>query len=166
MITLCLDQRTDFSRLEPGEVCWMPGHVGLYIGDGLCAEASPAWTDGVQITACNKNVSGYNRRNWQKHGKMPWVTYIQQPAAAPGTGDPAACCTVELPVLRQGSKGDAVRAMQALLIYRGFRCGIWGTDGDFGGDTQNALLSFQERQGIREDGCGTETWGKLLGNST
>lgn len=76
-IKLCRDVSTDFSRLEAGEALWMPGHWGVYIGDGLAVECTPIWDNGVQIT-CVGNLgtkTGYNVRRWTKHGKMPWVRY-------------------------------------------------------------------------------------------
>lgn len=75
IIGVCSNVSTDFSSLVPGELVWMSGHVGIYIGDGLAVECSPAWANKVQITACNCSKSGYNRRNWTKHGKLPYVTY-------------------------------------------------------------------------------------------
>ena len=53
----------------------MKGHIGIYVGDGLAVECTPAWKNCVQITACNCSKSGYQRRNWTKHGKLPYVTY-------------------------------------------------------------------------------------------
>lgn len=55
----------------------MPGHWGLYIGDGLAVECTPIWGNGVQITAVLNigSKSGYNVRRWTKHGKLPWVEY-------------------------------------------------------------------------------------------
>lgn len=75
MIAKCLNVSTDFSHLEIGEAVWCPGHIGVYIGDGLAVECTPAWKNCVQITACNCTKAGYNRRNWKKHGKMPYITY-------------------------------------------------------------------------------------------
>lgn len=75
IINVCKNISTDFNKIEVGELLWTPGHVGIYIGDGLAIECTPAWKNGVQITACNRNVSGYNRRNWKKHGKLPYITY-------------------------------------------------------------------------------------------
>ena len=68
---------TGWDKLVPGEGLWMPGHWGLYIGDGLAVECTPAWAGDVQITAV-ANIGtkpGYNARRWQKHGKLPWVDY-------------------------------------------------------------------------------------------
>ena len=75
MIAKCLNVSTDFSSLEVGEAVWMSGHIGIYIGDGLAVECTPSWKNCVQITACNCTKSGYNRRNWTKHGKLPYITY-------------------------------------------------------------------------------------------
>lgn len=78
MIKVCSDISTDFSKIEIGEAVWMEGHIGVYVGGGLAVECTPKWDNKVQITACNQSVSGYNRRNWTKHGKLPYITYIKQ----------------------------------------------------------------------------------------
>lgn len=77
MIALCSDVSTDFSTIEVGEVVWMSGHIGVYIGGGLAVECTPKWDNCVQITAVGNigTVSGYNTRTWTKHGKLPYVTY-------------------------------------------------------------------------------------------
>ncbi len=75
MIAKCLNVSTNFSNIEVGEAVWCPGHIGVYIGDGLAVECTPSWKNCVQITACNRDVAGYNRRNWTKHGKLPYITY-------------------------------------------------------------------------------------------
>lgn len=76
MINKCTGISTDFSKLVPGEALWVPGHIGVYIGDGLAVECTPIWKNCVQITACNCDKSGYPRRNWSKHGKLPYVQYV------------------------------------------------------------------------------------------
>lgn len=75
MIGVCKNVSTDFSEIEIGEAVWCKGHIGVYIGDGLVVECTPSWKNCVQITSCNCTKSGYNRRNWTKHGKLPYVTY-------------------------------------------------------------------------------------------
>lgn len=77
MIKVCRDVSTDFSKIEVGEAVWMEGHIGMYVGDGLAVECTPKWEDKVQITACNCSKAGYNRRNWTKHGKLPYLTYVE-----------------------------------------------------------------------------------------
>lgn len=75
MIKKCSDLSTDFSKIEVGEAVWTTGHIGVYIGDGLAVECTPAWKNKVQITACNCKKEGYNTRNWKKHGKLPYIEY-------------------------------------------------------------------------------------------
>lgn len=77
MIKKCSGITTDFATIEPGEAVWKSGHIGIYIGDGLAVECTPAWKNRVQITAV-RNIGpkeGYNLRTWTKHGKLPYVEY-------------------------------------------------------------------------------------------
>lgn len=153
MIETCNDVTTDFSRIQVGEVVWMKGHIGVYIGDGLAVECTPKWEDGVQITAVHNlgKKSGYNGRYWTTHGKLPYITYEREYG-------------LRLRMLRQGDRGDAVKALQYLLMGRGFGCGNCGADGIFGGDTFRATTGFQSRNGLTVDGiAGLKTMGALLG---
>lgn len=69
-----------------------------------------------------------------------------------------------LPLLKKGSKGAAVKALQILLIGYGYSCGSWGADGDFGSATESALKDYQSQKRISADGlAGEETWRALLG---
>ncbi len=85
-----------------------------------------------------------------------------QPAADP---TPAATgCTVALPVLSKGNKGEAVRALQILLNGR-LDLGLQ-MDGSFGTATQKAVTDFQTKSGLTADGCvGAKTWAQLLNNA-
>ncbi len=70
------------------------------------------------------------------------------------------------PLLRQGSKGDAVIELQRILQAQGFYNGK--LDGDFGPGTANAVISFQKAHGLTADGIvGNVSWTKLRSlNST
>lgn len=69
-----------------------------------------------------------------------------------------------LPVLRKGSKGASVKALQILLIGNNCSCGKYGADGDFGGGTESAVKAFQGKRGLDADGVvGPMTWAQLLG---
>ena len=83
IIKVCSDVSTDFTNIEIGELCWMDGHVGIYIGDGLSVECTPRWDNKVQITACNFKKAGYNLRTWTKHGKLPYIKYVATPKPEP-----------------------------------------------------------------------------------
>lgn len=88
MINLCSEVSTDFSKIEIGEAVWTNGHIGVYIGNGLAIECTPAWKNKVQITACNCSKSGYNTRKWKKHGKLPYIDYATASAAPAKTSKP------------------------------------------------------------------------------
>ena len=82
----------------------------------------------------------------------------------PKEGTKKEMCSVNIPVLRKGSKNDTVKAMQALLISNGCSCGSSGIDGSFGGATEKALKDYQRLNGLSVDGvCGPATWKSLLG---
>lgn len=162
MIKLCTDVTTDFSKIEPGEAVWCKGHIGVYIGNGLAIECTPAWKNKVQITAV-KNIgtkSGYNARTWTKHGKLPYIEYD----IVENKKDIAAKSDFNLVTLKKGANGDTVKALQALLIGYGYSVGKAGADGDFGANTYKAVKAYQKANGLVVDGCvGPATWGKLLG---
>lgn len=78
MIGKCRDaSASGWDKLDPGEVVWTTGHIGVYIGDGLAVECTPAWKNCVQITAVANigKKAGYNARTWKKHGHLPYVEY-------------------------------------------------------------------------------------------
>lgn len=81
MIALCSELSTNFNDIEVGEAVWCEGHIGVYIGNGLAVECTPAWKNQVQITACNCKKAGYPTRTWKKHGKLPYINYDMKPAS-------------------------------------------------------------------------------------
>ena len=164
MIEACTDVTTDFSKIAVGEAVWLEGHIGVYVGDGLAVEATPIWKDGVQITAVHNigTKSGYNGRYWTKHGKLPYVTYEAEPEkpAEEKKGD----YTMDMRYLSKGCVGEDVKALQILLIGRGYSCGWYGADGDFGGATDTAVKAYQKDKGLEIDGIvGKATMSSLLG---
>lgn len=162
MIQLCKEVSTDFSKIEVGEAVWLKGHIGVYIGDGLAVESTPAWKNCVQVTAVHNigKKSGYKGRKWKKHGKLPFVSYdaSETPAASENSE------VSGLPLLERGSEGDSVKALQILLKGYGYSLGSYGVDGEFGSATENAVEAFQEDMELEADGkVESKTWAKLLG---
>lgn len=132
----------------PGVLVFMDKHVGVYIGGGEVIEAR-GHAYGVVKTKLTD-------RPWAAWGYCPYVQY----EATKAEGE----CTVNLKVLKKGAKGEAVKAMQMLLLGYGFPMGKYGADGSFGGATEKALKAFQKSRGLEQDGsCGPKTWAKLLG---
>ncbi len=145
LLNKCAGVSGEFSGLSVGEYLWSQGHCGIYIGGGLAVEATPLWADGVQITAVGnmQAPAGYPVRSWEKHGKLPYVTYDAPEAAA----EPAA---------------EQVRALQALLILRGYSCGKGFIDGKLGADTQKALAQFAQEHQVAADMESQALWQALI----
>lgn len=91
----CYDVSSDFSSIKPGELLYMNGHVGLYVGDvqpfgdgrifnvAECCYSS--FGGGGMLTYVQDNGLRYNHRNgsnagyWEKHGKFYRVDYTDIP---------------------------------------------------------------------------------------
>ncbi len=158
MIKICEGVSSDFEAIVRGELLWIDGHVGIYIGDGLAVECTARWEDGVQVTAVH-NIGakdGYNGREWTKHGKLPYVTY-EEPVV-PKT------VTLTMRQLKRGDKGEDVRALQILLSGRGYNGNMHEPDGVFGPNTEGAVMLAQKAYGLSVDGiAGIDTMTSLLG---
>lgn len=152
----------DFSDIIPGEMLFLPGHAGIYIGDGLAIESTPAWDNGVQIT-CVGNISKkgkYFYRVWNKHGKLPWIDYSKNPSPKPSDS------TFTFTSIKYGSKGSDVKLVQNILRgqgYIGVDGKVLGIDGEVGPNTEKCIKDFQTRQKLISDGIvGPETWRRLF----
>jgi hypothetical protein len=85
-----------------------------------------------------------------------------------GQTDPGHEEDLKLPLLKRilkyGSLGDDVAALQRVLNAQGFNAG--DVDGEFGDRTQKAVRAFQHKAGITVDGeVGAETWTALGGKA-
>lgn len=169
MLKVCTDVSSDFSNIEIGEYVWMPGHCGIYIGDGLAVEATNEDADGVQIQAvlAMGTVEGYPATGWVKHGKLPYVEYVSEPTPAP-TPAPAPVVedrttTLNVTILRTGDKGLQVMSVQQLLQCRGYALPEYGADGDFGSETEGQVKAFQRDKGLPQSGeVDWSTWSYLI----
>lgn len=71
--------------------------------------------------------------------------------------------TVNLPVIKKGASGNAVMALQSMLIAMGYDLGKSGVDGSFGSKTDKAVIAFQHDHKLKEDGCvGPATWTEVI----
>ena len=71
---------------------------------------------------------------------------------------------MKVKLLKNGSKGEDVRALQILLMGRGYSCGNCGADGIFGNDTHSAVCKYQRAKCLEVDGiAGEQTMSSLLG---
>ena len=96
----------------------------------------------------------------EKAADAPAEKPVEEPKADP---KPAETCTVTLPLIRFGDKGEHVKIMQALLDFHGYPCANGGADGIFGSGTKEALKYFQAEKDLEADAvCGPLTWAALL----
>ena len=64
--------------------------------------------------------------------------------------------------MKRGSKGEYVTLAQTELINKGYSCGSFGADGEFGAATEAAVKKFQKDNGLTVDGIiGEKTWAAL-----
>ncbi len=83
LINSCKNVSSDFTNLTPGELLYMQGHCGIYIGNRTVIEATKGWgTDKVIKTQVdnlgNRSYNGQIERKWLKHGLLPWIDYDDQ----------------------------------------------------------------------------------------
>ena len=150
----------------PGVCVFMAnmGHVGVYIGNGEVVEAMNH-ANGVVKT----KLKG---RGWAYWGMPEWISYDDAAEDGP-SGKPdhttGTDFSLNFRILREGSVGEDVKALQLLLKARGYQCGSYGVnkdgaDGDFGASTKTKLISYQRVNGLETDGeAGPLTMKKLLG---
>ncbi|MCR5663552.1 MAG: peptidoglycan-binding protein [Oscillospiraceae bacterium] len=165
--------------LEKGDVLLNHrNHTELYIGGGRVVKASINENGGVtggktgDQTGREIYVGAYYNYPWdcvlRYEGGEADGDGDSGPSGTPAPTSPTGggCCTVTLPVLRRGDRGEAVTAAQVLLIRRGCSVGWYGSDGDFGDATLAAVKQFQQARGLDADGViGPRTWEALLGVS-
>lgn len=106
-----------------------------------------------------KDVSGYGLPDFAAKAEGKTITVPVELTKIYSNGE----CEVKLPVLKKGSTGSSVKALQILLISNGHDCGKYGADGDFGSGTEKALMDFQANKSLENDGiAGKDTWSALL----
>jgi hypothetical protein len=155
--------------LEKGDVVLnTKHHTELYIGNGKMVKASINELGSVtggktgDQTGREIYVGNYYKPSYGWDYVLRY--YGGETEEAPKADPVTLPCYVKLPMLQRGDKGEYVRALQILLIGRGYSCGSWGADGDFGGGTESALQDFQSDHGLFADGvAGNLTYAKLWG---
>lgn len=147
------------------------GHTVLYIGNRqvVNARSSEGTSDTIDNSGNEIRIQAYWNYPWQYCLRMqaeptttiPTATPIE--VVKPGTSTKVNDVAIRVPQLQINDKGIAVRMLQAMLIAKGYSCGVYGADGDFGVGTKAAVMRFQKDNGLTQDGIvGIKTWQKLL----
>lgn len=87
----CYDISTDFTNIEVGELVWLDGHIGIYIGEGTIryvkggrqvGESTSAFDNKVILTDVGINgersSNGKQVYSWTHHGKCQFIDYSKE----------------------------------------------------------------------------------------
>ena len=140
----------------PGIALWQPGHVGVYIGNGMAVDA--------RDEISNVCYSAVSSKSWVMWFKVAGITYGDDTGVANNNQnaektDSAANTdtsdkNVVFDVLSLGSQNKEVNALQERLRELGYFDD--STTDYFGTVTQAALIDFQITAGLTADGIYTE----------
>lgn len=87
----CYDISTNMSTTEIGELVWMDGHIGIYIGNLNVIEATSDWDNDVLISHMdydgNRSYNYSNILRWTHHGKCKFIDYGSKPKYKYKVGD-------------------------------------------------------------------------------
>ena len=140
-------------------------HIGIVVEVNSVAIITVEGNVDGQVKKCSyphssSVIAGYGRPCWEL------FTEEESDQAEPTTpvADTAEV-TVTLPIIKYGDEGLYVKVMQTMLIGKGYSCGIYGADGEYGMQTKIGLYEFQKANSINTDCvCDAITWTKLLNN--
>jgi hypothetical protein len=140
-----------------GEIATMPRDtlVCLFVKKGTKMEHT-GFGFNDETVECSNGVQHFTTRN------KKW-THWGVPACENGDVPPTPTPTPDTtPTLRRGSAGAYVTLAQTELIQKGYDCGSFGADGQFGAATEKAVRAFQKDHGLTVDGViGKNTWAAL-----
>jgi hypothetical protein len=151
----------DWDDTGKGDNVGVSDHVGIVekvSGDTVTV------IEGNYNNACKRRTMKVNGRYIRGYGVPKYTASTVAPIST--TTGTKGNVTVTLPILCKGSKGDAVKALQALLNGYGFTDATekaLALDGSFGAATLYALKAYQTAKGLEVDGiCGVATWTSIL----
>lgn len=138
----------DASKLLPGDCLYFKGneshpldvgHVEMYIGDGkICGHGSGT---GPKI----RNMMDYCiSRATKKRRYFMAIRWILSDGESDGEVIPRD--------LKRDCVGEDVKLLQLDLIALGYSLGVYGADGDFGPNTEKAVIAFQTANNLTPDG--------------
>lgn len=80
----CTKFSSDFSDIIPGAWLYMQGHIGYYIGGGMCIECTPKWDGCVQKSQVwNIKKTKSKGRTWLAWGLPRFIDYSEEPQPVP-----------------------------------------------------------------------------------
>lgn len=144
---------SQWKKFAVGTVMWKQGHVGVYLGNGLVAEAK-----GIDYgTVITKVTDG----GWKYGLTFSWIEYEIKDKIDPKNISYKGQNPYSEPTktLKKGDKGKDVKWLQWELNQSGYKIAI---DGIFGSMTLDAVKRYQKSAKIKVTGtCNAETRKKL-----
>ena len=144
-----------------------PDHVGIVekVSDGYITVIEGNYSDSVKrrtISVNGRYIRGYGVPKYDPESTSePATSEVKAEASKV-----EATANVALKVLKKGSEGEQVKALQRMLYAMGYNIGSNPIDGDFGSKTDAAVRAYQKKYGLAVDGIvGVKTWCKILGVS-
>lgn len=135
------------SKLKKGDVVKQGQIIGYMGSTGNSTGAHLHW--GIKYNGSWINPTPYLDKDYTEPNTKPEGT--------------TAKVNVELDILRQGAKGEQVKALQRMLYAMGYNLGESKVDGSFGPMTDAVVKAYQKKKGLAVDGIvGPATWNKLL----
>ena len=146
-----LGKKIDPSQKKPADLLFFgkngrATHIAFYAGDNGMYES----IGGSSNTKDNPG-KGVTYSSFYRRADLMEVRTLFDGAGDP-SGDTGAAKPVDRTWLQRGDKGQKVTDMQIMLIGCGYSCGADGADGDFGKNTEKALIRFQHDNELKEDG--------------
>ena len=78
----CYDISSDFTHIEVGELVWLDGHIGIYVGNLKVVEATCDWDKKVILSSIDyEGRRTYNFTQiltWKYHGKCKFIDYSKE----------------------------------------------------------------------------------------
>ena len=92
--------------------------------------------------------------------KAALVKVLQKALGVEADGEYGKITNAAVKILRQGAEGEAVKALQGLLVCNGYKLAY--VDGEFGTGTTTAVIQYQDKMNLEVDGeAGQETFTSL-----
>lgn len=131
-------------------------HVGICVGfyDGTIVYINGNGDSSYYVTReeINVNAKGKDGHNLVAY----WMRYVGDEESEVPEERPDKGIYIPARELYKGMTGGDVKSLQRLLFADGYSVGMSGDDGDFGNDTEKAVIKYQKDHALVPDGIAGE----------